>query len=169
MEKEAKEKENIIKKINNSVTGDVIVNLTFASMLIIYFIFFNIFYNKLETSILLIYEKVASFVLLVTSIITFEVAYKKDDDKTALYGIEFLVVSIFSLLAEHLPKVLNIDVQKYILAGTFSIAIYYALKVAIMYTKEKKKELASLSDIKEIVKEEPLKKQTKRKNKKEEE
>ena len=38
-----------------------------------------------------------------------------------------------------------------------------------MYTKLKHDELKNLSDIKEIVKEEPIKKETKRKNKKVEE
>ena len=42
------------------------------------------------------------------------------------------------------------------------ILIYYGIKNIIIYTCERKKELDNLSDIKEIVKDEPIKKETKR-------
>jgi hypothetical protein len=54
------------------------------------------------------------------------------------------------------------------LAGTYIFLIYYGIKNIIIYTCERKKELDNLSDIKEIVKDEPIKKETKRKNKTEE-
>ena len=57
----------------------------------------------------------------------------------------------------------------YILIGTYSFAIYYILKSAILYTIEKQQELKKYSDIKEIVKDEPIKKASKRKNTKKEE
>ena len=44
--------------------------------------------------------------------------------------------------------------------------MYYILKSALLYTKEQQNKLNNLSDIKEIVKEESIKKETKRKNKK---
>ena len=79
-----------------------------------------------------------------------------------------MAVEIFSLLIQYVPKVLKIDANTYMFAGTYIFLIYYGIKNIIIYTKEKKKELDSLSDIKEIIKDEPIKKETKRKNKSEE-
>ena len=45
---------------------------------------------------------------------------------------------------------------------------YYIIKNILIYTKERKAELDKLSDIKEIVKDVPIKKETRRKNKPEE-
>ena len=44
-----------------------------------------------------------------------------------------------------------------------------SVKSAILYTKDQQNKLKDLSDIKDIVKDEPIKKATKRKNKKVEE
>ena len=168
MENDSKEKNNIVKKINDLVTGNVLNNLVYASMITIYFMFFNMYAVFTETEIFIQYIKIASFIFLLLSIFIFEIAYKKDNDEISLNGIEFLVLSIFSLLIQYIPKLLKIDENTYMLAGTYIFLIYYGIKNIIIYTCERKKELDNLSDIKEIVKDEPIKKETKRKNKTEE-
>ena len=160
MENDSKEKNNIVKKINDLVTGNVLNNLVYASMITIYFMFFNMYAVFTETEIFIQYIKISIFI--------FEIAYKKDNDEISLNGIEFLVLSIFSLLIQYIPKLLKIDENTYMLAGTYIFLIYYGIKNIIIYTCERKKELDNLSDIKEIVKDEPIKKETKRKNKTEE-
>ena len=47
---------NKLKKINNYFTGDALANLTYASMIIIYFIFFSILSNTLDSQRLLIFS-----------------------------------------------------------------------------------------------------------------
>ena len=168
MENDSKEEKNILKKINNLVTGCILNNLVYASMITIYFMFVNIFAINTQTEMFTQYIKITSFIFLILSIMIFEVAYKEDNDETVLNGIEFLAVSIFSLLIQYIPKVLKIDANTYMFAGTYIFLIYYAIKNIIIYTKEKKEELDNLSDIKEIVKDETIKKETKRKNKAEE-
>lgn len=168
MENDSKEKNNIVKKINDLVTGNVLNNLVYASMITIYFMFFNMYAVFTETEIFIQYIKIASFIFLLFSIFIFEIAYKKDNDEISLNGIEFLVLSIFSLSIQYIPKLLKIDENTYMFAGTYIFLIYYGIKNIIIYTCERKKELDNLSDIKEIVKDEPIKKETKRKNKTEE-
>ena len=163
MENDSKEKNNIVKKINDLVTGNVLNNLVYASMITIYFMFFNMYAVFTETEIFIQYIKIASFIFLLFSIFIFEIAYKKDNDEISLNGIEFLVLSIFLLLIQYIPKLLKIDENTYMLAGTYIFLIYYGIKNIIIYTCERKKELDNLSDIKEIVKDEPIKKETKRK------
>ena len=159
MENDSKEKNNIVKKINDLVTGNVLNNLVYASMITIYFMFFNMYAVFTEATLFTQYIKISSFIFLLLSILIFEIA---------LNGIEFLVLSIFSLLIQYIPKVLKINENTYMVAGTYIFLIYYGIKNIIIYTCERKKELDNLSDIKEIVKDEPIKKETKRKNKTEE-
>ena len=168
MENDSKEKNNIVKKINDLVTGNVLNNLVYASMITIYFMFFNMYAVATEATLFTQYIKIASFIFLLFSIFIFEIAYKKDSDEIALNGIEFLALSIFSLLIQYIPKILKIDENMYMIAGTYIFLIYYGIKNVVIYTCERKNELDNLSDIKEIVKDEPIKKETKRKNKTEE-
>ena len=154
--------------INNILGAKIIGNLAYPAMIMIYFIFFNIQYKSVSEEMLIQYINISSMVFIAISIIIIEIAYKKEEDSLSIYGIEFLALATFTLLIKHIPKILNYNIQNYILIGSYAFGIYYILKLTILYTMEKKKELNNLSDIKEIVKEEPIKKATKRKNKKEE-
>ena len=168
LEENSKEKRNILKKIKQVMSQNVFLNLIYASIIVIYFIFFNLIEKYMKPEIFLIYIKSTSFVFLILTILIFEKAYKEDNDTIALNGIEFFVLSIFSLLILYIPRVFNIDNTTYILSGSCFVLIYYMIKNILIYTRERKEELDQLSDIKEIVKDEPVKKQTKRKNVKEE-
>lgn len=159
----------IYHNINNAVTGDVLANLAYSSMIMIYFMFFNIQYEVLPETTLIKYINISSIAFLIISILMIEIAYKKEKDNILLYGVEFLVLAIFTLLIKHIPKLVQCNTQTYILIGSYLFAIYYMLKSTVLYTIEKQNELKQYSDIKEIVKDEPIKKASKRKNKKEEE
>lgn len=170
--KEEKKKikiKEVCKNTNNIITGDVLANLAYASIMMMYFIFFNILNNEVSEYILEKYINFSSMIFLLVSIVIIEIAYRKEKTSIMFYGLEFFALSIFILLIKHVPIVTGCDVQIYILTGSYAVAIYYMLKSAILYTREKKKQLEEYSDIKEIVKEEPIKTETKRKNKKEEE
>ena len=69
MENDSKEKNNIVKKINDLVTGNVLNNLVYASMITIYFMFFNMHAVFTETEIFIQYIKIASFIFLLFSIL----------------------------------------------------------------------------------------------------
>lgn len=158
----------IFSNINNIITGDVLANLAYSSMIMIYFMFFNIQYEVVSELMLMKYINISSILFLLISIVIIEISYKKEDDNILIYGLEFLVLAIFTLLIKHIPKLLNCNTQTYILVGSYLFAIYYMLKSTVLYTIERQQDLKKFSDIKEIVKDEPIKKATKRKNKKEE-
>lgn len=158
----------IYKNINNVITGDVLANLAYSSMIMIYFMFFNIQYEAVSELILAKYINISSIAFLIIAIMIIEISYKKEDDNILIYGLEFLALAIFTLLIKHIPKLLGCNTQTYILVGSYLFAIYYMLKSTILYTKERQEELKKFSDIKEIVKDEPIKKASKRRNKKEE-
>lgn len=93
-----------------------------------------------------------------------EKAYKEDKGKTAITGIELMVLAMHSLSIMHIITFFKYDFEKYLIVSGIVFGIYYLLKGIVLYTIEKKYALKQLSDISEIVKEEPIKKEaTKRK------
>lgn len=158
-----------MKKFKNILAQNIVLNLTYAVVTVIYFIFISMQYSKFNQIDLNYFINVSSLFFLLLSIVVMEFAYRKDDGITFITGIEFLIIAIFILLTQHMIKVLNCNIQVYTLVGANFVGLYYILKTAVLYTKEQKDKLSSLSDIKEIVKDEPVKKASKRRNKKIEE
>ena len=158
-----------MKKIKNILKQNIILNLTYAVVILIYFVFFSIQYTKIPNLQLDFYINISSLFLLAIAIIIMEISFKKDDILAFLNGIEFVTIAIFILLTQHITRQFNYSIQVYTLSGADIFAVYYVLKSAILYTKDQQNRLNSLSDIKDIVKDEPIKKASKRKNKKIEE
>lgn len=147
---------------NKIIRKKIFENLLIAVALMLYFIVINFTYLRLEENILLNVTKIASLIILLLSIAIFEIAYHKDSGKITIYGIEILILSIHSLTIWNVINKMNISFQTYILFSTYAFAIYYVLKSMLIYTNEKRKYLKSLSDIHEIVSNEPIKKEAKK-------
>ncbi len=151
------------KRIRKKVFENIII----AIAIMLYFILINFSYLRIEEEILLNGLKIASLVVLFFSIGIFEVAYHKDSGKLAINGIEILVLAFHTQTIWHVINKMNIPFEKYIVYSTYVFAIYYILKSIIIYTNEKRKYLKSLSDIHEIVSKEPIKKEAKKRENKE--
>ena len=65
---------DIYNNINNIITGDVLANLAYSSMLMLYFMFFNIQYEAVSEIILNKYINISSIVFLIISILLIEVS-----------------------------------------------------------------------------------------------
>lgn len=156
------------KKIDKKLLKDIITNLVYGTIIAIYLICFNLQYEMLATNVLPYYINISSMSFLAIAIVMLEVAYRKDKTKMFIYGIEYIALATFTILIQHMPKIIKCSIEEYIQTGLYAFVAYYILKIAILYTKHKQDELKSLSDVKEIVKDEPIKKEAKRKNKKEE-
>ena len=157
-----------MEKVKNILTQNIVINLTYAIITVIYFVFISTQYSKFSGINLNNYIHISSLFFLGISIVIMEISFRKSDELIFTNGIEFLAMAVFILLTQHMTKLFNYSIQVYTLAGANFIGIYYILKSAILYTKEQQNKLNNLSDIKEIVKDEPIKKVSKRKNKKEE-
>ena len=132
---------------------------------ICFYFFILIFaYQKMNINRLVGDIEVFSGMFLGVGILMLEKAYKEDKGKTAITGIELMVLAIHSLSIMHIITFFKYDFEKYLVVSGIVFGIYYLLKGIVLYTIEKKYELKQLSDISEIVKEEPIKKEaTKRK------
>ena len=157
---------DILKK---DIVKCILTNIIYLILVLIYFITFNTQGSLLGADTLVIYIDISSMTFLAITIVMLEVGYRKKKTNIFIYGIEFMVLAVFTLLLKHIPKVLGYTIKEYTELVIYAYSAYYILKSAIQYTIKKQNELKSFSDIKEIVKEQPTKKETKRKNIKEEE
>ncbi len=161
--KKSKEKTNIINKKCNI---DIFINILYAVVIQLYFISLNINNILCTPDIADIYIKISYTIFVFIAILIFEVAYKKDNGITAIYGIEFLVLAIHILLIERITNLFSFNKILYITATSYIWPIYYCFKSIIIRTKENREEIKKTSDIEEIVKEEkPIKKVAKKRKK----
>ena len=153
------------KQFNDKNTiKTIFFNIIKAIILIIYFFAINIACKYIREEEIYEYIKIFAVIYLILGIINLERAYKKDSGKNAILSIELFIISAHTLSIEYVISKFEFNLQIYLLASSYIFAIYYVLKSIIIYTKSKRKYLASLSDVPEIVKEEkPKIKEAKRK------
>ena len=151
---------------NKTILRKIFKNLIILVLIIFYFNLINITYITTNENLITLITSISSIVLLFLSILLFEVAYHKDNGKLAINGIEILVIAFHTLTIWYVISRSNLSFQSYILFSTYAVLIYYILKSIIIYTEGKREYLKSLSDIHEIVNNNPIKKEAKkRKNK----
>lgn len=166
--KEIHEKrKKVPKEISQEIAKKIFKNILKAIFVIVYFMVLNLAYVKMQDSRLAEDLKVFAGVFLIAGLIGLEYAYKKDSGEIAITGIELLVLSMHTLSIMHISTFLKYDFRFYLLTSSYIFSIYYVLKSIVIYTKERKAYLESLSDISDIVKkEEPVIKEARKRNEK---
>lgn len=143
----------------------ILKNLACAICIIIYFLILVLAYTRMNVERLAQDIKVFSGMFLVLGLLFLEKSYKNDDGKTAISAIELLVLSFHSLSIIHITTMIKCEFAIYMYVSCGAIGIYYIIKSIVIYTKKKRDDLKSLSDISEIVKkDEPIKKEAKKRN-----
>lgn len=148
---------------NNKVSFNVYKNILIAVFIMIYFIIINTLYYKVDTNKLLDILKILSMIILFMGIVVLEIAYRKENGKIGIHAIEIIVLAGYTLSISHIVELKKFRFANYILVSSYLFSIYYLLKSIVIYTKEKKDYLNSLSDIKEIVANDPIKKKATKK------
>ncbi len=158
-------KKKVPKQISQAILKKICKNLILAIVIMIYFISCNIVYTQVEWKQMETITKTISGIFLLVSIILFEFAYKRDSETLTMTAIELLVLAIHALFIDHVVTIYQIDFRNYLITSSCIFVIYYALKSTVIYTRARIKYLKSLSDISEIVKDEPVIKEAKKRNK----
>lgn len=148
---------------NNKVSFNVYKNILIAVFIMIYFIIINTVYYKVDTNKLLDILKILSMIILFMGIVVLEIAYRKENGRLGIHAIEIIVLAGYTLSISHIVELKKFRFANYILVSSYLFSIYYLLKSIVIYTKEKKDYLNSLSDIKEIVANDPIKKKATKK------
>lgn len=143
---------------NKKISKNIYENLLIAICIMLYFIAINFLYYNIQKNELLIILKVLSMILLSVGILLLEIAYRKDNGKIGINAIEMLFLAGHTLSTAHVVEFQKFDFANYILVSSYIFSIYYLFKAICVYTKERRDYLKSLSDIKEIVANDPVKK-----------
>lgn len=158
-----------VKEISQETLRKIFRNLVQAIIIMIYFAILNFVYSKLDEKMVVSVIEICSGILMITGLIYLEKSYKTDNGTFAITGIEFLLLAFHSLSITHVIAMYEYQFQFYLLTSSYVVAIYYVFKSIFLYTKAKRDYLKGLSDIPEIVKkDEPTKKEAKKRNEKEE-
>ena len=156
------------KKLPEDLKKRLRNNFFVAIGIIVYFGILILAHSKMKLDRLYCDIEIFASVFLLSGIYMLESAYKKDNGKVAINAIELFVLAFHSLSITYIITLLNYDFSKYLIMSACAFSIYYILKAIIIYTKNRKEYLDSLSDISEIVSEEKpiVKEATKKKQQK---
>ena len=150
IEEEIKKQTTISDEKKKKINKRVFKNIMIAIGIVIYFIFINLGFYNLEPSKFLKDLQVFSIVTIGITIVIFEKAYKKDSGELTMYGIEFLILSICTLLTIYIGINYNNKFPYIINTISMLFSIYYVGKTIIIYRKMRKKALKRASDIEKI-------------------
>lgn len=165
IEEEINKKTTLPNELKENIRKEVFTNIIIAISMIVYFTFLIMGSVGTTKTVRTIDFNIFSIVLLGLTIYLFEIAYKKDSGKLAIYGIETLLVATITLFLPYIIFELDEFHKKYYMIISAYIGIYYVIKSICIVNKSKKKYIKQASDIKEIVKKE--KKKSKRIDKEE--
>ncbi len=98
IEKLIQEKKKIPKNVKDKINARVFENMVFAAIILVYIVALNIGMGNIPTDTYIMDLKVFSILLLVVSIIIFELGYKKDNALLWLHGVEVLVIRNFYII-----------------------------------------------------------------------
>ena len=136
---------------------DLIICLIYGLLVQLYFVIIDKLSKTISVTIFSGYLKIAYMIFTFIAIIIFELSYKYKKKSLIINGIEFILLSVHTLLIT-----MNNN-QNNILYTSYIWPTYYCLKAIIIYTNENRRRLKQISDIYEIVKEEkPVKKVAKK-------
>ena len=154
IEEEINEKMKMTEKAKENLRREIFTNIIISACLVAYFIFLFLGGIGKTKEVSITNLKIFSTIYLVVAIILFEIAYRKDNEKIAIHGIEILVIAIITLFLPYIIFELDTKHQKiYAFMGAY-IAVYYVIKCICIALKRKKNYSKEVSDIKEIVKKE---------------
>lgn len=158
IEQEINEKTKLPDEIKNKRRKEVFVNLMIAILIILYYIFLITGSVGTLKNVRTIDFNIFSILILALSIYLFEVSYRKNSGRLAMFGIEALVVAMSTLFLPYVIFELDEVHKKYYLMISVYIAIYYVIKCIYISIKMKKEYEKQVSDINEIIKKDKKKK-----------
>ena len=151
-EKFIEEKKKIPKNIKEKINSKAFENIAFAAIIIVYLAALYFGMINIPTDIYITILKTLSIILLITTIITYEIGYKKDNGEVWLHGVEIMIIAIFTLYLIYLYSIYYTTFLALIISASIIYLIYYAIKIVVIQRRIEKEYKNSLTDIGEIVK-----------------
>lgn len=152
MQKEIEDKRKLPSELKQEIYINIFYNILIAIIIVIYLCTINILFYKLSSVDFEQKMKIFALGIILVTVATFEVAYRKDSNKICIIGIELFICSVVSLYIPYIYLHSNksLKVITMILPGI--LALYYLIKGLLIYKTRKIHYQSNLSDVKEILK-----------------
>lgn len=151
LEEEIENKKKLPKEEKKKILKKCLINGIISIILIVYLVCLQIGELNIETITYITILKVLSVVLIIGTIIMFEISYKTNRNEIILHSIELMFLCFFTLFLIPAYSLYYGSFYKVIIAYAIVMATYYLLKCAIIMIKSKKQHNKNLTDIKTIV------------------
>lgn len=152
IKQELEKKHKLPEGAQENMNRKMQINILVAITVMLYFYFLNVGITNIEQYSFLTNLKGFSMLILTGTIILFELAYKKDDGRYAIFGIESLFLAIMTLFFTYVVVFLSDKFKMILVVCSLLYAIYYTIKSLIIYIKTKREFSKNKSDVKYIVK-----------------
>lgn len=152
MQLEIEEKRKLPKNVKDEIVVKIFHTLIVAIIIVIYFLTVNLFYYNFEAVQFENFMKYYALIIIVATVIMFEIGFRKNSMKFAVIGIELLACGILSLYIPYVFLHTTKSLRLSIMILPIPILVYYMIKSLIIFKKDQFNYHNNLSDIKELVK-----------------
>ena len=152
LDEQIRQKRKIPKEVQYKINRMIFINLIIATVIMTLCTFLLFGCINIEKTKYLVDLRTFSIFSLMITIFIFELAYKKDSGKLALYGVETLFLSVALLSLPYILIYSIFNFTAYVVLISLIFSIYYVSKSIVIQIREQRKYKASLSDINEIIK-----------------
>lgn len=142
----------IPKKVRNEINTKIFINIMIAIVIMVYFYFLSFGYFNIRPAIYIMDLKVFSIFILALAILLFEEAYRREDGRLAIHGIETLILAMLTVYLPHIYLATDLNYIVFTILLGILFAAYYVLKSIIIDIREINRYKREASDIKEIIK-----------------
>ena len=152
MQLEIEQKRKLPKKIKDNINTNIFHNLLVALIIISYLCAINIIYYKLDANTFEEYMKYFALGIIIVTVISFEISYRKNSSKLTLISIELLLCGILSLYIPYIYLHTTDYLRNCIMILPAFLIIYYIIKSIFIFKQKQFEYQNNLSDVREIVK-----------------
>lgn len=151
LEEEIENKKKLPESEKKLILKKCISNVIILLIILIYLFCLQIGEQNIQTEDYMKILKVFSIILIIGTIVMFEISYRINKNDIILHSIEILILSFFTLFLIYGYSLYYGYFYKITISGIIISAIYYIFKCILIIIKSKKKYHKSQNDIKSIV------------------
>lgn len=150
---EIERRKKLPRAIRKSIHNVIFQNLIAAVIITCYFLVMNISFFVMPSDKFESFLKYIALIMIAITIVTFEIAYRKQSKKFMSFGIEFLCSGILSLYVPFIYLHTTVTLRFIVMIVPAFLVIYYVVKSFFIF---KRREIIyqneNISDVKEILK-----------------
>lgn len=142
---------NVSSTQKRAVIKDIVINLVAAVFMVFYLILIMVGSDNIVADTLYKDMKIIALFIMAAGIFTLEVAYKRDNSKIAMNGIETLVFGAVNVCLIYIAKLYTSNLVRFTTYIGIAVGTYYTLKCIALSIISTRKFRKDNSDIKDII------------------